>query len=84
LPREIRVYAFSAGWGGVAIYFLMDVLAERRRRKAQRVAANKLSNRVDRHVPRRPRPRWGVFHKPVATNHQYLPVARSDRLSIRF
>jgi hypothetical protein len=52
LEPDVRLYSFLAGWVGVAIYFAADILRERSRRKAQRLAARNLSNRVDRHVPR--------------------------------
>ncbi len=82
LRPDVRLYGFGAGAAGMFIYFLLDVLEDRRKRKKRRRAASKLSNRLDKHVPRRSPTRW--MHANVQQTHaegQYLPVAFSSKMT---
>lgn len=76
LQPDVRLYGFGAGAAGMTIYFLLDVLKDRRKRVQRRKAVKRLSNRLDKHVPRRSPVRWmsaAVRHAP--SDGQYLPVA---------
>jgi len=59
LPALFEPYLFAAGAAGLVAYLALDIIAARRRERAdeiaQRQAEREFVNRMHRHLPRKPR-----------------------------